>query len=87
MALGSTNFPEHHENEFMKRGYLLPDGCKDLADAMKLKGQQHPLMNPLPPETLIKWNKALALKSWKESTPLPPVKGVLTIPKETTVQQ
>ena len=28
------------ENEFMKRGYLLPDGCKDLADALKLK-QKH----------------------------------------------
>ncbi len=25
------------ENEFMKRGYLLPKGCKDLTDVLKLK--------------------------------------------------
>lgn len=28
------------ENEYMKRGYLLPPGCKDLSDALKLK-QKH----------------------------------------------
>ena len=29
------------ENEFLKRGYLLPDGCKDLIDVLKLKEQKH----------------------------------------------
>jgi translation initiation factor IF-2 len=28
------------ENEFMKRGYLLPEGCKDLLDALNLKEKQ-----------------------------------------------
>lgn len=27
--------PEGMENEFMKRGYLLPDGCKDLIDVLR----------------------------------------------------
>jgi hypothetical protein len=43
------------EHDFMKRGYLLPEGCKDLIDTLKLKqtprakheSPQHPA--PLPP--------------------------------------
>ena len=27
--------PEGMENEFMKRGYLLPEGCKDLIDVLR----------------------------------------------------
>src|SRR5215813_967403 len=27
------------ENEFMRRGFLLPEGCKDLIDALRLKPQ------------------------------------------------
>jgi hypothetical protein len=30
------------ENEYMKRGYLLPEGCKDLTDVAKLKQLQPP---------------------------------------------
>ena len=26
------------QNEYMKRGYLLPEGCKDLIDVWKVKG-------------------------------------------------
>lgn len=47
------------ERDFMKRGYLLPKGCKDLIDVLKLKPNhelkhqlpQHfiPLPSPLPP--------------------------------------
>jgi hypothetical protein len=33
--------PESMENEFMKRGFLLPEGCKDLSDAWKYKGQKY----------------------------------------------
>jgi hypothetical protein len=29
------------ENEFMKRGYLLPEGCKDLIDVLMPKGPKH----------------------------------------------
>ncbi len=43
------------ENEFMKRGYLLPKGYKDLSDVLKSKGApgsstpKHPTPAPLPP--------------------------------------
>ena len=30
------------ENEYMKRGYLLPEGCKDLIDVWKVKGTPNP---------------------------------------------
>ena len=30
------------ENEYMKRGYLLPEGCKDLIDVWKVKGTPKP---------------------------------------------
>jgi len=36
------------ENEFMKRGYLLPKGCKDLSDLAKSKAERTP-MTPQPP--------------------------------------
>jgi len=28
--------PDEMENEFMKRGYLLPNGCKNLIDVLRL---------------------------------------------------
>lgn len=31
--------PDEMENEFMKRGYLLPSGCKDLIDVLKSNRQ------------------------------------------------
>jgi hypothetical protein len=45
------------ENEFMKRGYLLPKGCKDLSDLLKSEAEagsctpKHPAPGPLPPIT------------------------------------
>lgn len=106
------------ENEFMKRGYLLPDGCKDLMDVLKLKEQKHslpalpfiatkgwstPLVVPSPEmlkklakaqeglqalalkqssEALKKWD---ALKAFKTAAEKVPIKGVLTIPKKTSL--
>jgi hypothetical protein len=34
------------EHDFMKRGYLLPEGCKDLIDVLKKSKQppQHPVL-------------------------------------------
>jgi hypothetical protein len=72
MALGSADLPEHHDNEFMKRGYLLPDGCKDLKDVMKSPPQM------LPQVQVLKWGLM---------KPYLPCKGVLKISKGTTVQQ
>jgi hypothetical protein len=38
------------ENEYMKRGYLLPEGCKDLSDIPKYKAKPTPTPPaPLPP--------------------------------------
>ena len=53
------------ENEFMKRGYLLPDGCKNLADAMKL------------PKRVAKAQTSTV----SISHPLPPAKGIVIIHK------
>jgi hypothetical protein len=36
------------ENEFMKRGYLLPEGCKDLVNVLHPKQQIRPTVHPLP---------------------------------------
>jgi hypothetical protein len=81
MESGGTNIPEHHENEFMKRGYLLPDGCKDLTDAMKL---QQPL--PLKSLPLISSQAVEALKQWKSMGTVPPnIQGVVMIPGQITV--
>jgi hypothetical protein len=41
------------ENEFMRRGYLLPDGCKDLIDALHINVQQQPTLTPFKPTASI----------------------------------
>jgi translation initiation factor IF-2 len=46
------------ENDFMKRGYLLPEGCKDLLDVLKLKAKRTPKRrrsapSVLPPSALV----------------------------------
>jgi hypothetical protein len=40
------------ENEYMKRGYLLPEGCKDLIDVLKPKVQRSVAQQQAPPRTL-----------------------------------
>lgn len=74
------------ENEYMKRGYLLPHGCKDLNDALKLK-QKHveALLSQLP--YLPGESAETAPKPWKLSPPLPPVTGEILIPPRTTVKK
>jgi translation initiation factor IF-2 len=37
------------DDDFMQRGYLLPEGCKDLVDAMRLQAEQN--TQPLEPTT------------------------------------
>ena len=76
--------------DFMKRGYLLPKGCKDLIDAMRLKasllpqGGEHPLnISKLKPQVFdfkLKHNP-------QTPVPLPPVTAQLVIPDQTTVSQ
>ena len=58
------------EHDSIKRGYLLPGGCKDLIDTLKhqpLHEPKHPsLPRPVP-------------------APLPPIVGELVIPEQTSV--
>lgn len=69
----------------MKRGYLLPPGCKDLSDALKLKQQQvQSLLHHLPE---LSGGHDTAPKPWKPATPLPPIKGQIFIPPHTTVRK
>src|SRR5262245_16121799 len=66
----------------MKRGFLLPDGCKDLIDVLKLKEHQEFGFGPL---------QALPAQFNLPELPpqpptLPPVNGELIIKSPTTVQ-
>ena len=64
------------ENEFMKRGYLLPEGCKDLSGVAK---------PPLRVELLSQYlSKALGAKS---AMSLPPVNRQIVIPPHTTAKK
>lgn len=89
------------ENEYMKRGYLLPPGCKDLADVLKHKQNPVPgvILQSLPQISEKHWTvynpvtKKLGttydptLKFWKSPVPLPPIKGQVFIPPHTTVKE
>lgn len=66
----------------MKRGYLLPEGCKDLMDAWKHKKSQHLSANIIKPEKL----KSI-LELCKASNPLPQTKREIIIPITITVTQ
>ncbi len=55
---------EHMENEFMKRGYLLPDGCKNLADVLTPKKQPEPPANPGSPAQ--SGSETINFSSWSE---------------------
>jgi hypothetical protein len=45
--------PDEMENEFMKRGYLLPTGCKDLAPGPFVRQSLPPMsLQPLQPITV-----------------------------------
>jgi hypothetical protein len=70
------------ENEYMKRGYLLPEGCKDLFDALKLK------QKPAPCAFLkLPYANPAAPKPWTKVIPLPPIRGELILPAQVTVSQ
>jgi hypothetical protein len=74
------------ENEFMKRGYLLPEGCKDLTHVVNLDQKQVPKILPpsLPFKTLIFES---AIISWKQSASLPPLTRQVFIAPDTTVKK
>jgi hypothetical protein len=77
------------EHDFMSRGYLLPKGCKDLIDAMRLKATIFPEgsepsfdISKLKPQIFI-FDPKHPLKP----PALPPVVGELLVPNPTTVSQ
>jgi len=63
------------ENEFMKRGYLLPEGCKDLSDVAKLNQRRMP-----------DW-PALGLWTPKTFGEMPPITKQVFIPPQTSVKK
>lgn len=74
----------------MKRGYLLPPGCKDLSDTLKLR---HPLVFDKVvhfPSEIPKANWHIydsTVKPWKQPAQFPPIKGQVFIPPHTTVKK
>jgi len=66
------------ENEFMKRGYLLPEGCKDLSDVAKLKLNQ---------EKLSGFFKVTTMAKIAMQPALPPITRQVLVPPNTTVKQ
>jgi hypothetical protein len=72
------------ENEFMKRGYLLPEGCKDLADVLKLREPQHSSAEPSIPTGMMEQYYTEVEKSLAA---LPPIKEEITIPEQISVWQ
>src|SRR6266487_918101 len=79
------------DHDFMKRGYLLPNGCKDLIDVLKLK----PSFIAEDCKNLIDISKlkpqVFKLKpkqqSPKHPVPLPSIVGEIVIPEQTSVSQ
>jgi hypothetical protein len=72
MAIKQTAFGM--ENEFMKRGYLLPDGCKDLTNIAK-PAQKRPLDLRAP-----------GFSNFKK-LPLPPITRQVFVPPKTSIYQ
>ncbi len=70
------------ENEYMKRGFLLPEGCKDLIDVLKLKEKAVPWFLPKLPIVGPTGTKPLV-----KGEVLPPFQGEIVIPAHTTVAQ
>jgi len=74
------------ENEYMKRGYLLPDGCKDLIDLQKYRANPIPIHLPLLPSASPFFVSASALTPTPQAT-LPPITAELTVSDQMTVRQ
>lgn len=73
----------------MKRGYLLPQGCKDLNDVLKLKQKrelsQLPYLSELPVASGAP--SGATLEAWVMPPSLPPVTGEIVVPPRTTVKK
>jgi len=77
------------EHDYMQRGYLLPEGCKDLNDVLKRKQKRAHYLLPKLPNQFAQLPKGcgLLIRPRKQPAPLPPVEGEIIIPDQTTVSQ
>ena len=75
------------EHDYMQRGYLLPEGCKDLNDVLKRKQKRAHYLLPKLPNQFAQLPKGYGtmIKPRKQPAPLLPVKGEIIIPAQTTV--
>ena len=87
---GQSSFSGPMENEFMNRGYLLPDGCKDLKDAWLPKGGacgtwMMPMSGVFTPEEFKKMGVEQFFKAacFAKSK----FKGMLEVPEQVSVLQ
>jgi hypothetical protein len=69
--------------DYTKRGYLLPEGCKDLIDAMKLEGWLGPTHQSAPPPATL----PPVVGELMAPATLPPVIGELMVPELPTVAE
>ena len=58
------------EDDFMKRGYLLPEGCKDLIDVLKLKSKGPAPPKPRAPQQLPPIIGEITVPAWMTVTEL-----------------
>lgn len=68
---------EDMENEFMKRGYLLPEGCKDLTDIPKTQVTTEAMSGASA------WFRKI-LKLMPQQNP---IEGILTIPEKISMSE
>src|SRR5216684_4168323 len=75
------------EHDYMQRGYLLPEGCKDLNDVLKRRQKRAHYLLPKLPNQFAQLPKGYGtmIKPRKKPAPLPSVKGEIIIPAQTTV--
>ena len=79
------------ESDFMKRGYLLPKGCKDLIHGLKFKSKPRAAdcegsidFAKLTPKV---WRLKSKQQLEEHPVQLPPTLGEIVVPKKTTVSQ
>ena len=73
------------QNEYMMRGYLLPEGCKDLGDVAKLKHEDVPKALSAFLLKTAYYNPMGKLS--KQAQPLPPITRQVFIPPGTSVKK
>ena len=77
---------EGMEHNYMSRGYLLPEGCKDLVDVLNLQRKQLPKPYFLPKLPGKFPNLQAKPIKWKKP-PAPPLPREITIPSQISVSE